>query len=201
VRTKIQTFLLDALSDPRIDGGAWLGTDEAARDVMVRWLAEATLEQFLKVVDRVAPKNQWEFRRAFWNGYITKGFVANAWVAFGSAGAQVAARIAERTSDGVMRRFGKLSGAGADQAVLLLSIGDLIVADWSHNGRLRIWRRTNRDAPTFNLDTYTASSLRSSSDFDTVHNPPDGWQAKAEAYIRRHTRIALDEFEYMPRKR
>jgi EH_Signature domain len=198
VRTKIQTSLLDTLSDPRIDGGAWLGTDDAARHVMIRWLAEATLEQFLKVVDRVAPKNQWEFRRAFWTAYIEKGLVANAWVAFGSAGAQVAARLGR--SDGVMRRFGKLSGAGTDQAVLLLSIGDLIVADWSHNGRLRIWRRTNRDAPTFNLDSYAASSLRSRSDFDTVHIPADGWQAKAETYIRRHTRIAMNESEYMPRK-
>jgi hypothetical protein len=201
VRAKVQTFLLDALSDPRIDGGAWLGADERARDVMVRWLAQATLEQFLKVVDRVAPKHQWDFRRAFWNAYIGKGVVANAWVAFGSTGAQVAGKIADSTSDSLMRRFGKLGGAGADQAVLLLSIGDLIVADWSHNGRLRIWRKTNRDAPEFNLDTYAASDLRTGSEFETVHLPPEGWQAKTEAYIRRHTRIGLNEFEYMPRRR
>jgi hypothetical protein len=201
VRARAQTFLLDALSDPRIDGGAWLGVDEPARDIMVRWLAQATLEQFLKVVDRVAPKHQWDFRRAFWNAYIEKGVVANAWVAFGSTGAQVAAKIADRTSDSLMRRFGRLGGAGADQAVLLLSIGDLIVADWSHNGRLRIWRKSNRGAPEFNLEIYAAADLRTGSEFDTVHLPPDGWQGKAEAYIRRYTRIALNEFEYMPRRR
>jgi hypothetical protein len=167
---------------------------------MIRWLAQATLEQFLKVVDRVAAKHQWDYRRAFWNAYIEKRVVANAWVAFGANGAQVARKIAETTADSLMRRFGMLGGAGADQAVLLLSIGDLIIADWSHNGRLRIWRRGNTSAPEFNLETYVASALRTDSEFDTVHLPPDGWQSKAEAYIRRHTGIKLLESEYLPRR-
>ena len=200
MRQRVQSFLLDKLSDPRIDRGAWLGVDDAARDVMIRWLAQATLEQFLKVVDRVAAKHQWDYRRAFWNAYIEKRVVANAWVAFGSNGAQVARRIAESTADSLMRRFATLGGSGADQAVLLLSIGDLIIADWSHNGRLRIWRRGNPSAPEFNLPSYVASDLRADSEFDTVHLPPDGWQGKAEAYIRRHTGIKLLESEYMPRR-
>lgn len=200
MRQTIQSFLLDKLSDPRINGGAWLGTDQAARDVMIRWLAQATLEQFLKVVDRVAAKHQWDYRRAFWNAYIEKKVVANAWVAFGANGAHVARKIAETTADSLMRRFGTLGGAGTDQAVLLLSIGELIIADWSHNGRLRIWRRGNPSAPEFNLETYLASALRADSEFDTVHLPPDGWQGKAEAYIRRHTGIKLLESEYLPRR-
>lgn len=200
IRQRVQSFLLDKLSDPRIDRGAWLGVDDAARDVMIRWLAQATLEQFLKVVDRVAAKHQWDYRRAFWNAYIEKRVVANAWVAFGSSGAQVARGIAENTADSLMRRFATLGGSGADQAVLLLSIGDLIIADWSHNGRLRIWRRGNPSAPELNLPSYVASDLRIDSEFDTVHLPPDGWQGKAEAYIRRHTGIKLLESEYMPRR-
>ena len=126
--------------------------------------------------------------------------MTNAWVAFGVNGAQVARKIAESTADSLMRRFGTLGGAGADQAVLLLSIGDLIIADWSHNGRLRIWRKGNPSAPEFNLGSYIASSLRTDSEFDIVHYPPDGWQSKAEAYIRRHTGIKLLESEYFPRR-
>jgi hypothetical protein len=200
VREKIQRFLVENLGDPRIDRGAWLGTDEAAREVITRWLAQATLEQFLKVVDRVAEKHQWDYRRAFWSAYIEKGFVANAWVAFGSTGAHVARNIAQTTSDSLMSRFGTLSGSGVDQAVLLLNIGDLIVADWSHNGRLRIWRKGNAAAPRFNLSNYAASELRANSDFDTVHSPPDGWQGKAENYIRKHTGIRLTERDYLPRR-
>jgi hypothetical protein len=200
IKEVIQRFLLESLGDPRIDRGAWLGARETAREVIIRWLAQATLEQFLKVVDHVAERHQWDYRRAFWSAYIERGFVSNAWVAFGSSGAQVARKIAETTADPLMKRFATLGGSGPDQAVLLLSIGDLIVADWSHNGRLRIWRKGNGEAPLFSAPAYTAVELRKASDFDTVHIPADGWQSKAENYIRRYTGIKIAEHEYLPRR-
>jgi EH_Signature domain len=99
-----------------------------------------------------------------------------------------------------MRRFATLGGAAADQAVLLLRIGDLTIADWSHDGKLRIWRRGTA-APELNLKSYSAPDLRLDSDFELVHLPPDGWQQRTEAYIRRHTGIEISETEYMPRRR
>jgi hypothetical protein len=198
VRRRIQSHLLDSLSDPRIDRGPWVRADDAARAVMIRWLAQATLEQFLKVVDRVAPRHQWEYRRAFWGAYINKGVVGNAWVAFSSDGAHVARQITDSTDDKLMRRFATLAGATQSQAVLIVSIGDLVVADWSHDGKLRIWRRDKKSAPELSMPSYLAPDLRAGSDFETVHRPPDGWQRKAEAYIRRHTGIGLTEREYMP---
>ena len=98
-------------------------------------VAQATLSQFLEVVDRVAERQQWHYRRAFWTAYIERRVVSNAWVAFGTTGAQVARRLADDSADTLMRHFAALGGAGTDQAVLLLHIGDLIIADWSHNGR------------------------------------------------------------------
>src|SRR5260370_28448095 len=44
IHRRIQSYLFDNLGDPRIDGGSWTGTDDDARAVMVRWLAQATLE-------------------------------------------------------------------------------------------------------------------------------------------------------------
>jgi hypothetical protein len=107
IRQRIQNYLLETLGDPRIDRGSWVGTQEPAREVLIRWLAQATLEQFLKVVDRVAPPHQWDYRRAFWNAYIEKGVVRNAWVAFGSSGAQVANQIATKSNDKLMRTVWK----------------------------------------------------------------------------------------------
>ena len=122
-------------------------------------------------------------------------------VAFGTSGALVARQIADSTDDKLMRRFATLGGASSHQAVLLLSIADLVIADWSHNGRLRIWRRGNKSAPEFSMPSYAAPDLRVGSDFDIVHLPPDGWQRKAADYIRRHTGISLSEAEYMPLRR
>jgi EH_Signature domain len=198
IRKRIQSFLLDVVSDPRIDRASWVGTDDTAREVMIRWLAQATLEQFLKVVDRVAAAHQWEYRRTFWNAYIEKGWVSNAWVAFASTGAAVAMQMAKESDDDLMRRFATLGGASADQAVLLLQIGDLFIADWSHNGKLRIWRRGNSHSPKFDEPSYIATGLRFGSDFDIAHLPPDGWQTRAESYIRRFTGLRLSSTEFMP---
>jgi hypothetical protein len=105
--------------------------------------------------------------------------VSNAWVAFASNGAAVARQMAKETDDNLMRRFAILGGASPDQAVLLLQIGDLFIADWSHNGKLRIWRRGNSNSPKFDELSYIATELRSGSDFDIAHLPPDGWQTRA----------------------
>jgi hypothetical protein len=200
LRETIQS-LLEFLGDPRINKDAWVRSDETARSIIIRWLAKATLKQFLKVVDRVAAKHQWDYRRAFWSAYIEGQFVSNSWVAFGTEGAEVATRLAKSSDDKLMRQFATLGKAGSNQAVLLLQIHDLIIADWSHNGRLRIWRRGNSSAPEFGSASYIASQLRANPEFEIAHLPPDGWQAKAEAYIRRHTGIKLLQVDYMPRSR
>jgi EH_Signature domain len=201
LRETIQNYLLEFLGDPRINKDAWVRSDEAARSVIIRWLAKATLEQFLKVVDRVAAKHQWDYRKAFWSAYIEKQFVSNSWVGFGTEGAEVAKRLAETSGDKFMRQFATLGRSGSNQAVLLLQIHDLIIADWSHNGRLRIWRHGNSSAPEFGSASYIASQLRASPEFEIAHLPPDGWQPRAEAYIRRHTGIKLVQADYMPRRR
>jgi hypothetical protein len=175
LRNRIQNCVLEFLGDPRMDKVSWLRSDAAAQAVIVRWLAEATLEQFLKVVDRVAPKHQWEYRKAFWSAYIEKQVVSNSWVAFGTAGADVARRLAETSDDKLMRQFATLGGASSDQAVLLLQIDDLIIADWSHNGRLRIWKRGGPNTPEFGSTSYLAAQLRASAEFQIWHLPPDGW--------------------------
>jgi hypothetical protein len=203
IRQRIESFLLETLNAPRSDRGSWLRVDPSAQQVMTRWLVQATLEQFLKVVDRVAQKHQWEYRRAFWSAYVEKDAVQDSWVAFAGDGARVAAQIAVRTGDEMMRRFGALSGASSDHAVLLLRIGDLVIADWSHNGKLRAWRSNNKRAPQFYLSAYGSYGLRVDSDFDISHMQADsgGWQEKAEAYIRKHTGIRLSQAEYMPKGR
>jgi hypothetical protein len=58
LRERIQNHLLEFLGDRRISKDTWVRSDERARSVIIRWLAKATLEQSLKVVDRVAAKHQ-----------------------------------------------------------------------------------------------------------------------------------------------
>ena len=120
---------------PRLHPGQWGSVDDAAKIVIRRWLTENSLEQFLRVVDRVAPTYQWTHRRAFWNAYFKKGYVLDAWVAFGRDGAKLARSVAADRQEDVGMAYGQLyRPPNSKQAVLLLRIGDLLVADWSRLG-------------------------------------------------------------------
>jgi hypothetical protein len=187
------------LNDPRIAHAEWAGVSDEAKRVMFRWLARASLEQFLAVVDHTAIGHQWEFRRAFWGAYIDRNHVHDVWVAFGSTGKARAKQLAQEMEDPGMLSFSSLKGGSPDQAVLLLQIGELIVADWSHNGTLRIWREQHQRAPKLYNGEYQAVALRQVADFDQRHT--GDWQRYARDFIAEHTGIRIAVHEYMPRGR
>lgn len=201
LRNYIRATLLRFLSDPRVQPAEWNGVNSHARAVMFRWLARASLDQFLAVVDQTAPGHQWEHRRAFWSAYIDRDFVSDSWVAFAPNGAARARRLARERDDAGMLSFGALRGASADQAVLLLRIGDLIIADWSHNGSMRIWNNSDPLAPKVHEHEhrYQATELRTKCAYSKRHVP--GWQQSAEAFIRDRTGIRLTTAEYYPKRR
>jgi hypothetical protein len=201
LRDHIRGALLNFLNDPRVRPAEWNGVDQHAKRVMFRWLARASLEQFLAVVDQTAPGQQWEFRRAFWGGYIDRNYVHDSWVVFAPMGAARARQLARERDDAGMLTFGALRGAAADQAVLLLRVGDLIIADWSHNGSLRIWHDNDPGAPKIDQHEteYYGPALRTNCAFSKWH--VGSWQQDAEAFIRTHTGIRLMSVDYLPTRR
>jgi hypothetical protein len=201
LRDYIRATLLKFLSDPRVQPEEWNAVNSHAKAVMFRWLARASLDQFLAVVDQTAPGHQWDNRRAFWSAYIDRDYVSDSWVAFAPNGAARARELARERDDAGMLSFGALRGAAADQAVLLLRIGDLVIADWTHNGSLRIWRNADPQAPKVHEHErrYQATELRTVCGYSKRHVP--GWQQSAESFIRTHTGIRLMTAEYYPRRR
>jgi hypothetical protein len=197
-RREVERFLLSALKDLRLHPGRWGAVDDDAKIVMRRWLAENSLEQFLRVVDRVAPAYQWKHRRAFWNAYFKKGVVQDAWVAFGREGATIARRVSDAGADEEMTYGELVRPPKPEQAVLLLRIGDLLVADWSHLGSVRIWCYGNDDAPELYAPHYGTRNLRQGCDFEDTHDQHGHWQVQTHAFIERHTRIRLERSSYMP---
>lgn len=202
IKQYLEGFFDDAYGDPRLRyrNNRWQGVSEAARHVRMRWLARAALEHFLTVVDATASEqHQWDYRRAFWGAYIDGDYVSDAWVAFGAAGRLYARELAKEMDDATLSRYGMLIRPyDRTQAVLLLRIGNLIIADWSHNGRVRIWRETDSNAPPFYENEYQAQDLRSACIFERPHLPPAGWQVHVHDEIRRHTRINLSPRDYLP---
>lgn len=206
LRQRVEGFLLEHLRDPRLFHQVWQGVDEAAKAVILRWLAKASIEAFLRVFDKHAKSHQWRYRRAFWTAYTDRGYVRNARVVFARALAAEAQELARQTKDTALGHFARLrQPPKPDHAVLLLEIGDLVVADWSHDGPLRIWCRRDPAAPRLDRGEYGPEDLRHSPKlkspddyFETRHWPQGSWQQNTHDFIARHTRIHLSFDDYMP---
>lgn len=201
IKTKIQSFLIDCFGDPRLGKTSWNGVNEEAMRVIRGWLVESSLKQFLDVVDELAVEHQWQYRRKFWLAYFNKNHISDAWVAFANNGEYKALEIAKRTNDNSWLSFGEFDGSGdQNHAVLILRIGDVIIADYSHNGKCRIWNRGNKKAPTPYASRYGHADLmygNADSEYRHVGSPNHVWQGRVADKIAETTGIRLNEKDYM----
>lgn len=202
LKAKILPFLLENFRDPRLPANAkeWLGVSQEAVAVARRWLTGLALEQFFDVVDQVAQESMWRYRRSFWLAYHKRHVVDDAWVLFGSEALSYARRAFDKAqSYGTLERTSQVQ---ANHSVLLMRIGKLTVADWSHNGKCHIWLDGNPKAPKLYHPRYPRGELVTQSDnAGQVHYGSEHgtWQRSVEAYIRNHTSISVPEREYMPK--
>lgn len=163
---RVTELAIEYAGDPRTMGAKWRQVETAKPEALAtlkRWLVRASVLQFFDIVDSTADDRMWRYRRSFWKSYVDAGHVDDAWVVFGSDGARRAREAARRSGEASMTMFGQLEaggGRGADQSALLLRIGDLTIAEWSHNGRCYMWRRGERSPPRLGEKRYHADDLR-----------------------------------------
>jgi len=169
IRDAFLKVVLTLLGDPRLKPGNWAFVPSPLREIVQRWLTEQSLRQFLDIVDRTADDNMWPYRRAFWEGVYEKGMIDEAWVALGADGKRLA-----RSFFGSGAEFATLESGRRQiqpgQAVLLLRIGNGVVADWSHNGKCNIWSdASHRMAPKMFQRSYDADEI-------TIHKGAGNFQ-------------------------
>lgn len=196
------------LGDPRTQPGQWMQMETAAA-IVRRWLVGETISQFLDVVDAVAMVDHWKWRRAFWTAVFDQdgprggSIVDDAWVVFDEDGLRQKARMG--LAHLPAGRFHKGGGqVQSGQAVLLLRIGRLVVAEWSHNGTMRLWRNADRDgAPKLHQSWYMVDELRHGRkgyrpEWETTHvwSTTYSWQNKAADELHRTTGIRIPQSAY-----
>jgi hypothetical protein len=207
-RRVIMRELEEYAGDPRIRSAKWnVIKDRApsAYDILLRWLTKLSVYQFFDIVDRVADRNMWAYRRAFWTAYLEAGHIEQAWVVFGENGARLARLAAKQSGDKSLGYFGKLESGGGrtpDHAALVMRIGSLTIAEWSHNGKYNIWRSGDRTAPKLFEDRYEPDELR----FGTIDGSHSGneyfsWQQNVARIIRNETRRATNMAAWRPERR
>ncbi len=196
-RDRLTKLLVIRIGDPRLQRAKWdaiaadMRDPEASRLIgrMRGWLVQQTVRQFFSVVGATTndPK-QWAAREAFWLAYLDAGAIDDAWFAFG--------RQADALADGAIKtdsgqQYGEIVGGGADasHSALILSIGDVRIAEWSHNGSCRFWDRQDRQAPKMYEKQYFGMSLRAMNGgrgfekrFAAIPHA-SGWQSKFAGFL------------------
>lgn len=216
VQQPIQDFLMTRIGNPQLRPGQWIGAEKEAALVR-QWLARASLRVFFDLISDHAQassdqghKSQWKFREAFWSACLRKRLIDDAWLALGAK-----VHASARAKQDLGSAFGRLQGPGAsgDQSVLLLRIGPLVFAEWSHNGPLRAWKA--EQAPKLAAKSYTGAELkRPCLPFPDYRNGRTGnqdtsglwhtgaanyvWQRRAALLLARHANVILQAPDWRP---
>ena len=121
------------LGDPRFGNKRfnWDSVSRKSQDIFCHWLSEEDLEVFFKIIKQTAVDRMWRYREKFWRAYLP--YIVNTKIFLGSTARNVAARL-----EGINLNHGNLTGAIANQSVLVFQIGRYIFSEWSHNGMLRV---------------------------------------------------------------
>lgn len=194
---RIRSFLLTHMKDPRLTRSGWTSVAPAAQQVMLRWMVETSLEDFFRLIERSADNDHWHYREAFWAAYLRRGHISDAWVILGES----ASSDAQRHWRQDVPASGRLYRGNVAHSALLLQIGNLVVAEWSHNGTCRVWRRNDPRCPKFYQTAYAAEALREVAAHEQRHhgNTHYTWQQKLSSFIRDETGIAVSQPEYRVR--
>ena len=205
LRENVKDLLIKHFKDPRMPtnrGKGWRFVDEDSLKLFYRWMIGESLEQFFSIIDAMALEHQWKYRKAFWKAYYDKGVLDEAWVAFGPE-----ARYHARRLFGANFSAGELEGGSqSNQSVLIVKIKDLVLAEWSHNGKCRAWKSSDRYCPSTYNPKYYGSSLKVPSMQIVDSYQQDGishqqseyynWQEKLADFIYDETGIRMQNRDF-----
>ena len=212
IRDGIKTFLLHQVGHPQLRPGRWVGAEEEAA-LMRRWLARASLQVFFRLIAEHALDAQWKYREAFWSACLEKGAISEAWLALATH-----VHAAARASRDLGEDFARLSGnVSSNHSVLLLRIGPLVLAEWSHDGKLRAWPAGSPTAPKLGCLSYVRDDFMT----DSIPFPDDPrnytgfrgnvlgldhrgsansrWQSRAAKLLKEKAGVLLTPNDWHPR--
>lgn len=184
LREGLKRFFLRHFGDPRARDSRWNSASDVGKEVMTRWLVRESFDLFFNIIDRTADDNHWRYRRPFWEKYLTKGLVVDAWAVLGRQAVSDAQR--RGLTNG---KYGVMRGAYSNQSALLMRLrgkkGAAVVAEWSHNGKCRIWLGDSPRAPQLYTPQYTPDALRISAEMEFSHIGSDRgrWQSQIRSEL------------------
>lgn len=195
----LKDFFLKFYGDIRTEKAKWIGVSDEAKQVMQQWMVENTLNDFFALLSHVAKTDSmadrhWQYRKRFWNAYLKRGVISEAWFALGP----MAYYGAKQFLEGGENVYAGLSGAQSRHSALIMVIDGVLITEWSHSGRYRLWD-SHYQRPRLYQKKYHRDELVNGCDYEGNHSASDtgGWQYTLSTKITDLTGIKVSRKEYM----
>lgn len=203
-RKRIAGFLVDAIGDPRLNPAKWdgiktrlretCGPDQATAiiDVLRRWLTEAAMRIFFKAIAKTTDRrDQWRTREEFWLAYLDTGLNIEAWPALGPRAKDQIRMVAR--AEGERLEHGVTTNGPQASSALIMRFGDLLIAEWSDNGRCRFWPASSGSAPkpySWHYNNGLLRTMHGGQGFEALmHDAGGNWRYRFAGLIYRRTGI------------
>ena len=183
----IQDFLLNNFGDPRVRAGRWPRVPEESKGVLYRWLVSHSFELMLEVLSASNDTGHCRERKAFWETFNKAGIIDEAWGVFGSY-AYISAKKMERSDRLSKGGYGHITSGSSQRnhSVILLRIGDFIISEWTHDGKVRCFTLSDPKAPKLYRDEYNADKIRNDLGMFAISHYT-GWQRRVRSELRKIT--------------
>lgn len=192
----------------------WADVSARALDVMRYWQLGDQIRLFMRLI-RDTADDTWAYRERFWMAYYDAGVVSQVRLILGPEAKALARRPEFKSLAG---KFAVMDGSStANQSVIIITIGDLVLVEGSHNRSLRAFlenEQPEQAAYLRSVHRITSDRLKVESlDFHEDQGNRDGkairkmlyhmrsqegwWQRKARNLIKRYTTVALPDWEIL----
>ena len=195
-KKKITKFLDQHVGDPRHKSEKWVAMPRE-KEIFLKWKIDETIRDFLELLSYTARRNidvkrMWRYRKEFIECYWRENHISYAWIVLGKKDYENKSKFLKEG----LHEYGQLvSGKTSSHSALLFQIGDLIISEWNHNGKARMWKKSNRSAPKFYKLEYSENSLEKNANNELIHHGAEEyyWQRKMSDYIESYTGITCPE--------
>lgn len=168
------------LGDPRFGYMRfnWDKISEKSKSIFLRWLVEDDLEIFFKIIKQTALDRMWRYREKFWRAYLPH--ISNTWIFLGKDAKRIARELGDKNMG-----HGNLDGGVREQSVFVFQIQNFIFLEWSHNGRLSVYKSETANhffgSPSLRGINVTANVIE-----DWIHSSPRtySWQKKVSEWLK-----------------
>lgn len=192
---------------PELWTGHWSGASDLSREIQARWKILDVMEAFFQRVEDYAlrlenrsgddqMRRHWRYRRPFWLAYYKKGIVTHARALIGRG------MLDEFGEQKLRGQFGnamaRLESRPKQHCGLLLKINDLLVIDFSHNGKAYFFLPSNESMPSTSARRYDRDLIVAKADEALSHQGSDNysWQGRFADFIHNQTNVRLKPSDY-----